>query len=1279
MSSTILNWSGLQTGNYTGADSLQWIGSVNTDASGNIYQLVNTHYGNTYVGFPITLYNSNGTVYGTYTVTSAAQLVIKRNSEGTIQWYGVIQTTTDFNNVALEVDSAQNVYVAGGARAAVTIRGSNATTATIARTGSNSNTAFFAKWNSSGVVQFGFNPLLSANTTSSSYTVVQDMKLQGSNIYLVVEGAPGLSYTAKNVDNTNVRSSVSAPAYFLIKYNTSGVGSAAFVPLSGGNARAVSIEVDSSENIYICGWLESSSATYTLRSSTNGLSETTTSMTMQSSTSRDGYIIKYNSSFTAQWILGFIGSGGNDMVYDVMATTTGILCGFQTNSAANTGSIAIRRNNGTLTTLSASVALTPKGGNFFAFDGNGAISWSSKVTPTGTYGYSVPTSFRTNLSNGTIYITISNFLADNFSYTSPANTDTTITRMGQIGDSVVIFLNSSGEYSTHLVFKNVVADPAFLGVSGWGQLISSTTDIVPYGTSTLYAGLFDTTGMGRFSLKNLLNKTLVVAFKVGTNTNASRIYDFNTGVTQSGSIGPTTGSSCMVLHINAVNQFAYYNSWYSGATSTTATTPTISTLSTFNSNTQYVTTVYFQSSTAVATLYSWNGSSFTQLYTTTVTYSTAGGFVNPLNYLRMLHFGRSLVPSDPIFSGSYQKILSYDGAIPNTSTLATIFTGASNNAASGTTYTFGAPAGFTSMSVKMWNTPATTTSQVTLSSASKQYLELTGLTILDEDKTEIYTASGTKIGTLPAVGQEPTEGRQTLMTSFSFVSVPGAPTDISGSAGNGQVSVSFSAPVDNGGSSITGYTVTSSPGNFTGTGSSSPISVSGLTNGTAYTFTVKATNIAGDSVASSSSSSLTPIAPSVSDAISESPASLAAFIASQPVSTDSEKVSVITTVRESLKNASYANDTEKAAAKKAYIDAMISTLGSSTYTVPQTDFSSFIATSQSSMPNLVAKPVNIIFPTFSGQSASVNISGVSNTSYTHIEVPVGYTINLTDGVTNVSILFTGISYTSGGNTYTPGSNIIVGSKTIQLVAIGGSTFQEGNNGGGGAGDPYITTVSNKSYKLPIMDAPIRFYQGVVDNKVLTVNATLKTISSKDLVAENIVSFLQLKDSLNPSQTKQTIKEIFEKQEILSFFEKVYIHYDNNELQLNVWNQKLEVESYKGCFKTSAHEDLSITSKCTNVYGSYKNQTLKIDVGSSASVLVSVYDAPMVRSGIFVEAPNMELGNGVIVNTLSPSAMTLSGVQEKRPVETNDSGIRKVTKEYFVDAAGYRTREIVSYM
>ena len=98
----------------------------------------------------------------------------------------------------------------------------------------------------------------------------------------------------------------------------------------------------------------------------------------------------------------------------------------------------------------------------------------------------------------------------------------------------------------------------------------------------------------------------------------------------------------------------------------------------------------------------------------------------------------------------------------------------------------------------------------------------------------------------------------TYNTVAGSFSVPGAPTSLVATAGNAQASVAFIAPASNGGSAITGYTVTSSPGNITATGASSPIIVTGLINGTAYTFTVVATNAAGNSVASAASLAVTP-------------------------------------------------------------------------------------------------------------------------------------------------------------------------------------------------------------------------------------------------------------------------------------------------------------------------------------------------------------------------------------------------------------------------------------
>jgi subtilisin family serine protease len=82
--------------------------------------------------------------------------------------------------------------------------------------------------------------------------------------------------------------------------------------------------------------------------------------------------------------------------------------------------------------------------------------------------------------------------------------------------------------------------------------------------------------------------------------------------------------------------------------------------------------------------------------------------------------------------------------------------------------------------------------------------------------------------------------------------VPGAPTGLVASAGNGQVALNWLAPASDGGSAISSYTATASPGGATCTTSGLGCTISGLTNGTSYSVTVRASNAIGSGPASGS-------------------------------------------------------------------------------------------------------------------------------------------------------------------------------------------------------------------------------------------------------------------------------------------------------------------------------------------------------------------------------------------------------------------------------------------
>jgi surface antigen len=152
-----------------------------------------------------------------------------------------------------------------------------------------------------------------------------------------------------------------------------------------------------------------------------------------------------------------------------------------------------------------------------------------------------------------------------------------------------------------------------------------------------------------------------------------------------------------------------------------------------------------------------------------------------------------------------------------------------------------------------WTSELTGARAIALASDSTDGVTLGGL----DDSGNFFAKSG--LG-----GQwveETAEDEEISTGGASSATFPDPPSIGAATAGDGTATVQFVAPTWDGGSPITGYKVLSSAGSIVGSGTASPITVTGLTDGATYAFGVVATNAFGDSDASSLSNSVVPFAP----------------------------------------------------------------------------------------------------------------------------------------------------------------------------------------------------------------------------------------------------------------------------------------------------------------------------------------------------------------------------------------------------------------------------------
>ena len=151
-----------------------------------------------------------------------------------------------------------------------------------------------------------------------------------------------------------------------------------------------------------------------------------------------------------------------------------------------------------------------------------------------------------------------------------------------------------------------------------------------------------------------------------------------------------------------------------------------------------------------------------------------------------------------------------------------------------------------------------------------------------------------KVTAVDKAGEGPASGAASA-TPAAAVTKPGAPNGLTASPGNGKVTLSWKAPGSNGGAGISGYEIYrgTSPGGESGTPVNASLvagtsyTVTGVTNGTTYYFTVAAVNKAKLPGGKSGEASATPAASASASASASGSASASASATGQASSSPS--------------------------------------------------------------------------------------------------------------------------------------------------------------------------------------------------------------------------------------------------------------------------------------------------------------------------------------------------------------------------------------------------------
>ena len=456
-------------------------------------------------------------------------------------------------------------------------------------------------------------------------------------------------------------------------------------------------------------------------------------------------------------------------------------------------------------------------------------------------------------------------------------------------------------------------------------------------------------------------------------------------------------------------------------------------------------------------------------------------------------------------------------------------------------------------------------------------------------------------------------------------------------------------------------------------------------NGIQQTTGVLIKSLAGSITLSPSISLVpTPAAAITSSITDVSAAAIQTYVSEQQASKSLAQIFI--ELKSGLKSA--AVDDASSNTIKSYISQTItSAAGAAMVEIPQTDFSSFLA-SLAATPTVppVSKPVQAIFPTFVAGVGQVNLPSydLTGTKYLHFEIPIGSSVRLINGAaTKILTYQANRTYTDEANAvYGIGSLITVGTKQITLLGIG-SLLGSVNNVAAVVGDPYVMTSTGVLYKLPEFNGPVRHFQALIDGELLTVNLEIFADDKIRVMEEdNLIQMKRLIESpqaktMTAEQLTAAIADGIAITDAAIFIKKVFIKHGSKSITFDVSDRQMKIigatPDFKYPIEYTGYND--IVSGGFDFMSGIAGHTIRIRIGADVTIYIAMFEALNIRNGVMISYPEYIKPNGISSSVMRSKHMLVKRLDDTSHVKNIETKLTRTVSETFYTPGGVVTRAI----